>query len=73
MIFLPIVGRELRVAARRHSTFSIRVVLAVAAMLIGFFLFFISLSASPQVVAGRIFQGLSSLALMDQLRADHSH
>src|SRR5258706_536088 len=64
MIFLPIVGRELRVAARRHSTFSIRVVLAVAAMLIGFFLFFVSLSATPQVVAGRIFQGLSSLALV---------
>src|SRR5213083_2901332 len=64
MTFLPIVGRELRVAARRHNTFSIRVIVAVAAILIGFFLFFVSLAASAQVVAERIFQGLSGLALL---------
>jgi ABC-type transport system involved in cytochrome c biogenesis permease component len=64
MTFLPIVGRELRVTARRHATFSTRVLVAVGAILVGFFLFFASLGASTQTVAERIFQGLSGLALL---------
>ena len=38
MTFLPIVERELRVAARRHSTFWMRLVLALAAIAISFWL-----------------------------------
>ena len=35
MTFLPIVDRELRVAARKRSTFWLRVVAALVAMIIG--------------------------------------
>src|SRR5713101_6662493 len=35
MTFLPIVGRELRVAARKRSTFWLRIVAAVTGLLIG--------------------------------------
>src|SRR6185436_14351277 len=35
MTFLPIVGRELRVASRKRSTFWVRVVAALVALLIG--------------------------------------
>ena len=35
MIFLPIVERELRVAARKRSTFWVRIIAAVVAILIG--------------------------------------
>ena len=39
MTFLPIVERELRVAARQHSTYWMRMVLALAAIAIGLFLY----------------------------------
>ena len=39
MTFLPIVDRELRVAARRHSTHSMRLAVALAAILIGLFFY----------------------------------
>lgn len=64
MTLLPIVERELRVGARRPSTHVVRVVVALAAMLIGMFLFVSSPLAKPQVLAGRIFLGLSILALV---------
>src|SRR5687767_11476373 len=35
MTFLPIVGRELRVAARKRSTFWVRVTAAIVALVIG--------------------------------------
>src|SRR5205823_6691482 len=35
MIFLPIVGRELRVAARKRSTFWVRIAAALVALIIG--------------------------------------
>ncbi len=35
MIFLPIVDRELRVAARKHSTFWVRVIAAMVGLIIG--------------------------------------
>ena len=37
MTFLPIVDRELRVAARRKSTYRIRAWTAVIALAVGFF------------------------------------
>jgi hypothetical protein len=64
MTFLPIVERELRVAARRHSTFSMRLVLALAAMAIGFFLYLARSWQPPQTVAKEIFGGLGALALL---------
>ena len=63
MTFLPIVERELRVAARRHSTFWVRLALAVAAIAIGFFLYLANVRTARQLLAKEIFIGLGSLAL----------
>ncbi|HOX59607.1 MAG TPA: ABC transporter permease subunit [Candidatus Paceibacterota bacterium] len=46
MTFLPIVDRELRVAARRRITYRIRTWAAIIALVVGFFAFF------PAVLAG---------------------
>src|SRR5437016_4501236 len=64
MIFLPIVGRELRVAARRHGTYSIRLWIALAAMVIGVFFFVANPRMSGEDLAQRIFTGVSGLALL---------
>lgn len=63
MTFLPIVERELRVAARRHSTHVVRLVVALAAMLIGMFFFVAPLPSASRLKAERTFWGLSVLAL----------
>jgi hypothetical protein len=64
MTFLPIVERELRVAARRHSTFWMRLVLALAAIAIGFFLYLNHSQLTPQALGKEIFGGLGALALV---------
>ena len=65
MTFLPIVERELRVAARRHSTYWVRLVLALAAIVIGFWLHIAHVRWAPtQLLAVRIFIGLGALALL---------
>jgi hypothetical protein len=64
MTFLPIVERELRVAARRHSTFWVRLVLALAAIGIGFFLYLAHARLPAQTLAKEIFGGLGALALL---------
>jgi ABC-type transport system involved in multi-copper enzyme maturation permease subunit len=64
MTFLPIVERELRVAARRHSTFWVRLLLALAAMVVGFVLFVARALAPPPSLAKEIFTGLGTLALI---------
>ena len=64
MTFLPIVERELRVAARRHSTFWVRLLLALGAMAISFFLFLANVQRTPQVMGKEIFGGLGILALV---------
>ena len=64
MTFLPIVERELRVAARRHSTFWMRLVLALAAIAIGFFLYLAHAQLSPRALGKEIFGGLGALALV---------
>jgi len=64
MIFLPIVDRELREAARRHGTYTVRLVVALVAIVIGFFFFLANLRTPPQLLAHRIFEGLSVLALL---------
>ena len=64
MTFLPIVERELRVAARRHSTYWVRLVLALAAVVIGFFLYLAHALTPGPVLAQQIFLGLGILALL---------
>jgi ABC-type transport system involved in cytochrome c biogenesis permease component len=64
MIFLPIVGRELRVAARRRSSYWSRILLALGAISIGVFLYLANLDATPQSLAHRIFSGLVWLSML---------
>jgi len=71
MTFLPIVERELRVAARRHSTYWVRLVLALAAVVIGFFLYLAHALTPGPVLAQQIFLGLGipRFALLPGFRA----
>lgn len=69
MTFLPIVERELLVASRRHGTYSIRLVVALVAIVIGVFFYVANLRAPRNLVAYYIFQGLSVLALLYCLAA----
>lgn len=64
MTFLPIVTRELRVAARKRSTFRLRVVAMVVAVLLGMgFLIILGLSHTPGGTMGRyLFSVLTGLA-----------
>src|SRR5258708_6626596 len=64
MIFLPIVARELRVAARRRGTYVTRFVIAVGALVLCGFIFLMELNARPQALSQFIFRGLSVLALL---------
>ena len=64
MSFLPIVERELRVAARRHSTFWVRLVLALTAIVIGLFLYIANARLPKALLAQEIFGGLGVLALL---------
>jgi ABC-type Na+ efflux pump permease subunit len=63
MILLPIVGRELRVAARRPAIFWTRTGVALVSIGIGTFLYLANIEAQPQVVAQRIFMGLMALSM----------
>jgi hypothetical protein len=64
MPFLPIVERELRVGSRRHHTYTMRLVIAVPAILIGVFLYIANLQSTAAVLAGRTFLGLAILAML---------
>lgn len=64
MTFPPIVGRELRVAARRPSSYWIRASLALGATVIGIFLYLANLDAAPQLLGQHIFSGLAVLAML---------
>src|SRR5690348_13323226 len=64
MTFLPIVDRELRVAARRHSTYWVRLLLAMASIVIGFFLYLGNIHTSRAHLAREIFGGLGFLGLV---------
>ena len=69
MSFLPIVERELREAARRHSTYAMRLFVAAAAILTGVFFYLANVRNPPQGIAQSIFLGLSVLALIYCLAA----
>lgn len=64
MTFLPIVDRELRVASRRHSTYWVRLLLALAAIVVSFFLYIANTRTPRPRVGEEIFGGLSFLALV---------
>src|ERR1035438_8819303 len=64
MTFLPIVARELRVAARRRGTYRMRLTLAFGALLTGAVIFIATLDKSAQQTGQYIFQGLSWLCLL---------
>jgi hypothetical protein len=62
MTFLPIVARELRVAARRPATFWTRTIMALGAIGVGIFLFLANLESPSQFASQRIFLGLIFLS-----------
>ena len=63
MSLLPIVGRELRVAARRRSTFAFRLLAAVAAFAVIFWLCLFPVPGQPPTALGRsLFTALSIMA-----------
>ncbi|HEX3798401.1 MAG TPA: ABC transporter permease subunit [Verrucomicrobiae bacterium] len=64
MIFLPIVERELRVAARRGATFVWRSLMALCAIGIGIIVFLANFNQPDTVVGYAIFTGLAVLALV---------
>src|SRR5215470_19128359 len=64
MPFLPIVEREMRVGSRRHHTYTIRLVIALPAILVGIFLYFANSQSPTSVLAWRTFMGLSILAFI---------
>ena len=64
MIFLPIVERELRVAARRRSSYWTRTGLALGAITIGAFLYLANADAPPQLLGPRIFPALVWLGML---------
>lgn len=64
MTFLPIVDRELRVASRRHSTYWVRLALALSAIALGVLLFFARTGTAPQRLSKEIFAGLGGLGLL---------
>src|SRR5438445_2731626 len=69
MTFLPIVERELRVAARRHSTYAMRLFVAAAAIVTGVFFYVANVRSAPQGIGHSIFLGLGILALIYCLAA----
>jgi hypothetical protein len=63
MRFLPIVGRELRVAARRRSTYALRLVAAAAASSVIFWLCLFPVQGQPLTAMGKsLFTALSIMA-----------
>ena len=69
MTFLPIVGRELRVAARRRGTYWTRVVAALAAVSIGAWWLLVMARQPSNVIGEGLFQALSTLAFSYALLA----
>src|SRR6266487_6497086 len=64
MTFLPIVDRELRVTARRRSTYRVRLAVALTAMVLAGIILVVNLGA-PQHQQGRyVFEGLSVLSII---------
>src|SRR5215831_13540056 len=69
MTFLPIVGRELRVASRRGGTYWTRSLIGGAAVLVGGWFFGFSTGLRPDQMAEMIFVGLSIVGMIYALFA----
>lgn len=65
MVVLPIVTRELRVAARRKSTYRFRLAVAVGALLVGGWIMLIEELRSPQRLGMAMFVALSVVAFIE--------
>ena len=64
MTFLPIVVRELRVAARRRSTYWVRSAAALAVLIAGTWLFLMMQNSPPQVLSSWLFGLLTGAAVL---------
>ena len=69
MIFLPIVARELRVAARRRATYWTRTTVALGAIATAGCFYAANLDAAAQSQGGRVFTGLMVVSLLYSLVA----
>jgi len=69
MSFPPIVDRELRIAARRHSTYWRRQVVALGAIVVGVLIFLGNLQKAGPALAQDVFIGLAVLAMLYGLAA----
>jgi len=69
MTFLPIVGRELRVAARRRGTYWSRTAVGLVAISVGALFYLASWNVPARQVGARIFEGLIWVALLYGLLA----
>src|SRR5437879_9073179 len=64
MTFLPIVDRELRVAARRRATYWMRAVAALGAIVIGAFMYVVNRQGAPHEFGKSLFTVLSTLSIV---------
>jgi ABC-type transport system involved in multi-copper enzyme maturation permease subunit len=64
MRLLPIVDRELRVAARRRGTYWLRLAIALIAILTGGLIFLLDLGVSQRQLSQHIFIGLSVFSMI---------
>jgi ABC-type transport system involved in multi-copper enzyme maturation permease subunit len=69
MTFLPIVDRELRAAARRHATYTMRLAVGLIAILISILLYMANVRSPNAVMARHIFEGLAVVGLLYCLAA----
>ena len=73
MTFLPIVGRELRVAARRRGTYWLRLLVALLAIVVGVFVYAAHYLGPMEILGARIFIGLAAVAFVYCLAAGRAY
>src|SRR5262245_16902886 len=73
MTFLPIVGRELRVASRRRGTYWLRLLVALLAIVVGVFVYAAQYGGPTSVLGARIFIGLAGVAFIYCLVAGRAY
>jgi hypothetical protein len=73
MTFLPIVGRELRVAARRRGTYWLRLLVALLAIVVGGFVYVAHARGPTDVLGSRIFIGLAGVAFIYCIAAGRAY
>ncbi len=64
MIVLPIVERELRLAARARATFWIRLAIGLIAIFLATCIFIITFGMRPEQVGRHVFEGLAGLVFV---------